>query len=108
MKKRSVLIGLSALFMSAAPAMAMPEITVKSLNNNDYNISIDDSLVQETLKVAQSQISPAQAKSIALSRVKGGQYVDLRRSGNTYIVRVRAPGGRVVDIKVDATTGRVK
>jgi len=60
------------------------------------------------IKLAQNRISASQAKSIALSRVRGGEYVDLRLVGNTYIVRVRAPGGRIVDIRIDARTGRVK
>jgi uncharacterized membrane protein YkoI len=58
--------------------------------------------------VVQSQISPAKAKSIAMSRVRGGTYVDLRKVGNTYTVRVRNSNGRLLDIKIDATTGRVK
>jgi uncharacterized membrane protein YkoI len=56
---------------------------------------------------AQSSISPAQAKSIAQSRVKGGQAVDIKRSGDTYRVRVIAPNNKIVDVYIDANTGRV-
>lgn len=57
---------------------------------------------------AQAQISPRQAKSIALSRVPGGEVVDIRRSGDTYRVRViDRQTGRVVTVVIDANTGRV-
>jgi len=108
MNKRSIIIGVTALLLSATPAMAMTDLSVKVLNHNEVLSESNLSSESVAVKFAQSKISPAQAKSIALSRVKGGQYVDLRRSGNVYIVRVRAPGGRVIDIKVDATTGRVR
>ena len=57
---------------------------------------------------AQSQqVSPAQAKRIALAQVRGGEVVDIRRSGSNYRVRVIARDGRVVDVYVDVNTGRV-
>lgn len=58
--------------------------------------------------LVQRQISPSQAKSIALRRVRGGEVVDISRNGNTYRVRVIAKDGRVVDVYIDAATGRVK
>jgi len=57
---------------------------------------------------AQRSISPAEAKSIARSRVKGGEVVDISRRGDTYRVRVIAKNGKVVDVYIDANTGRVK
>ena len=57
---------------------------------------------------AERQISASDAKRIALSRVRGGEVVDIRRTGNAYRVRVIARDGRVVDIVVDARTGRVR
>lgn len=60
------------------------------------------------LRLAQARISPAEAKAIALSRVPGGEVVDIRRSGDVYRVRVIDRNGRVVDIVVDARTGRVR
>ena len=56
----------------------------------------------------QRSISPAEAKSIARSRVKGGEVVDISRRGDTYRVRVIAKNGKVVDVYIDANTGRVK
>jgi uncharacterized membrane protein YkoI len=57
---------------------------------------------------AQKKISASQAKSIARSRVPGGEIVDISLRNNTYRVRVIAKNGRVVDIYIDASTGRVK
>lgn len=57
---------------------------------------------------AQRSVSPAEAKSIARSRVKGGEVVDISRRGDTYRVRVIAKNGKVVDVYIDANTGRVK
>jgi len=61
-----------------------------------------------TLRYAQNAISPAQAKSIALGRVPGGEVVDINRRGDTYRVRVIARDGKVVDVYIDANSGRVK
>lgn len=58
--------------------------------------------------LAQNKISPAEAKSIARRHVKGGEAVDISRNGNTYRVRVIAKNGKVVDVFIDANTGRVK
>ena len=58
--------------------------------------------------IAQNSISAAEAKSIARRRVKGGEVVDIARNGDTYRVRVIARDGRVVDVFIDANTGRVK
>jgi len=58
--------------------------------------------------LAQNTISASEAKSIARRRVPGGEVVDIARNGNTYRVRVIARDGRVVDVFIDAKTGRVK
>lgn len=58
--------------------------------------------------MAQNAVSPAQAKSIARAKVKGGEVVDISRRGDTYRVRVIAKNGKVVDVYIDANTGRVK
>lgn len=57
---------------------------------------------------AQRSISPAEAKSIAQKRVPGGQVVDIKRRGDTYSVRIIKKSGKVVDVLIDANTGRVK
>ena len=60
------------------------------------------------VKEVQRSISPAEAKSIARKRVPGGQVVDIKRRGDTYSVRVIKKSGKVVDVLIDANTGRVK
>lgn len=57
---------------------------------------------------AQRSISAAEAKAIARRRVPGGQVVDIKRRGDTYSVRVIRKSGKVVDVLIDANTGRVK
>jgi len=63
---------------------------------------------QSITKFVQNKISASQAKKIARSRVRGGEVVDINLRGNTYRVRVIAKNGRVVDVFIDARTGRVK
>lgn len=51
----------------------------------------------------------ARAKSIARNHVRGAKDVlDVTLMGNVYVVRVEKQGGRIVDVKVDAVTGRVR
>lgn len=63
---------------------------------------------QNYQKLAQNKISASRAKSIARRYVGGGEVVDISRTGSTYRVRVIAKDGRVVDVYIDAKTGRVK
>lgn len=58
--------------------------------------------------LVQRSVSASQAKAIALKRVKGGEVVDISRNGGVYRVRLIRNDGRVVDVFVDAQTGRVK
>ncbi len=57
---------------------------------------------------AQSRISASQAKSIARQHVPGASVVDIFLNGNTYRVRMLRRDGRVVDVFIDAATGRVR
>lgn len=104
MTKRSIIISLAALAMSASPAMAAPTLPVKTKPFSQVETVKSPRYIQ----FAQKKISASQAKSIARSRVKGGEVVDISLRNNTYRVRVIARDGRVVDIYVDASTGRVK
>ena len=60
------------------------------------------------VKEAQRSISAAEAKSIARKQVPNGEVVDIKRRGDTYSVRVIKKSGKVVDVLIDANTGRVK
>ncbi len=57
---------------------------------------------------AQRSITPAEAKAIAKRKVEKGKFVDISRKGDTYRVRLIAKSGKVVDVLIDANTGRVK
>lgn len=57
---------------------------------------------------AQRSITPAEAKSIAQKKYPGGEVVDIKRRGDTYSVRVIKKSGEIVDVLIDANTGRVK
>jgi uncharacterized membrane protein YkoI len=57
---------------------------------------------------AQRSISPSEAKAIARRKVPGGEVVDIKRRGDTYSVRIIKKSGKVVDVLIDANTGRVK
>jgi len=61
-----------------------------------------------TIQLVQKKISASKAKKIARSRVKKGEVVDVSLHKNTYKVRLIAKNGRVVDVLIDASTGRVK
>ena len=62
----------------------------------------------EVVLEAQRSITPAEAKSIAQKKYPGGEVVDIKRRGDTYSVRVIKKSGKVVDVLIDANTGRVK
>lgn len=71
------------------------------------SVTVSKSII-DVEKVAQRRISASEAKSIARRKVRGGEVVDLSLNGGTYRVRVIARDGRVVDVYIDAATGRVK
>lgn len=54
-------------------------------------------------------ISASQAKAVAQRSRPGSKFVNIQMSGgNTYRVRLQEKNGRIVDVYVDARTGRVK
>lgn len=62
----------------------------------------------QTQRWAQTRISQAQAKAIARRQVPGATVQHIFLNGNTYRVRMLKRDGRVVDVLIDATTGRVR
>ena len=55
------------------------------------------------------RISASQAKSAAQRRYPGAKFVNVQMAGrDTYRVRLQQKNGRIVDVYVDARTGRVK
>lgn len=94
---------ISALFgavLMSAPAFA-------AIPHWGPQASVSQAADQST-RLVQREISAREAKAIALARVPGGEVVDIRRTADAYRVRIIARDGRVVDIVVDAATGRIR
>lgn len=112
LNRRHIVTGLKGLVAAmimvgatAMPASAKPAKWKKSPHNTQSNFTAPSSQLPLW---AQRKISASEAKSIARRRVPGGEVVDISRNGNTYRVRVIAKNGKVVDVFIDANTGRVK
>lgn len=97
---RRHIIGLLAL---SAAAVAMPAQAAPS----SFQASGPSVRAFAYGQYAQNIISPSQAKAIAARYVRAAEYVDLERIGGKYIVRMRRKNGRIVDVFIDAATGRV-
>ena len=108
MKNLALISAMILSLVAVTPAMALPTV----VNERPMAVVQLDHVPppRPSVRYAQSnrQISAAEAKRIALSRVRGGEVVDIRRTADAYRVRVIARDGRVVDIVVDARTGRVR
>ena len=120
--RRHIVLGLTALLLAGATAMPAHAKPVKS-KKNPYAAQSHFApqlapqyapksnfapAVNDMPRWAQRKISASEAKSIAKRRAGGGEVVDISRNGNIYRVRVIRKDGRVVDVLIDATTGRVR
>ena len=56
----------------------------------------------------QRRISASQAKSAAMSRHRGAKFINVQLVGDNYRVRLQQKNGRIIDVYVDARTGRVR
>lgn len=57
---------------------------------------------------AEQKISYSQAKSIARSRYPGADVVDIQLKGDKYRVRLVLKNSQIVDVLIDAVTGRIR
>jgi len=103
---RKHIIGVAALIGAAIamPAHAAPS-SLNTVLSASPLLSVENSA--SYVQYAQNLISPSKAKAIAAQRVRGAKFVDISRSGRKYRVRMLRKDGRVVDVFIDATTGRV-
>jgi len=109
MNRKHIVLGLTAILLAGATAMPATAATTTLKDNSFSSTShFTAALDQDVQQLAQRKISASEAKSIARRRAGGGEVVDISRNGNTYRVRVIRKDGRVVDVLIDATTGRVK
>lgn len=94
-------------YVETTPENMVPSLSVISAQN----ISIQThqpSSNRIIIRLAQKKISASKAKKIARSQVRKGEVVDISLRKNTYKVRLIAKNGRVVDVLIDARTGRIK
>ena len=104
--KRRYIIGLLTIIGAVAAMPAQAAITpISGLSAPAQSTS--PAKFTSYVQYAQNMISPSRAKAIAAKRVRGAKFVDISRSGSRYRVRMLRKDGRVVDVLIDATTGRV-
>lgn len=107
-KRRYIALAAAALLVVGAAAMPASAAPGKWNENALSAPSIFAPIVNDVPRWAQRKISASEAKSIARKRAGGGEAIEVSPNGNTYRVRVISKGGKVVDILVDATTGKAK
>lgn len=104
---RRHIIGLLALVGAASALPAQAAVLPAQGAVMPVSAATPAAQSQSYEQYAQNMISPSKAKSIAARRVPGAKFVDISRSGGQYRVRMLRKDGRVVDVLIDATTGRV-
>jgi len=93
--------------MTAQAEIAHPSaMTLNSVTEKAQLISTSQDEAVELL--VQNMISASEAKSIAQRKVRNGEVVDISRNGGVYRVRMIRKDGRVIDVFIDAKTGRVQ
>ena len=97
---RKYMIGVIALIGATAAVPAQAAIS-------PFNPVPAATQIASYVQYAQNMISPSRAKAIAAKRVRGAKFVDISRSGGKYRVRMLRRDGRVVDVFIDAYSGRV-
>ena len=103
---RKYLLGLSAVLSVAVLAAAPAQAQQPQTQAGQWQRAAP--MVQMQFQhYAQRSISASEAKSIAARAVRGAKFVDISRSGGRYRVRMIRKDGRVVDVLIDAATGRV-
>lgn len=105
--------GVLALTFAASPAMAKPAKWPDMSKDmpamtQSFAPQIRNQTPPNLGKWAQRRISASDAKAIARRRVPGAEVVDISLQGDTWRVRLIRKDGRVVDVSIDATTGRVR
>jgi len=99
---RHIYISLAVILMATSAPFAVADTYVPVSFQKVHNVESDFT------RYAQKKISPSDAKSIARRKVSNADVIDISLDGNTYKVRMQKKNGHVVDVYVDATTGRVE
>jgi len=97
---------------AAAPASAKPPHAKNKSQKHFEMPAFSQSYVPEERRTmprwAEQKISYSQAKSIAMSRYPGAQYIDTYLNGNTYTVILVLPNTKRVKVRIDAVSGRIR
>ncbi len=100
-----------AAIVASFGTMAADSAWAKPNKSKHYQPTISQAYLpyerQSVPQWAQRKISHSEAKAIARSRFPGAKVVDIDLRGNNYRVRLKH-NGRVVDVYIDANTGRVR
>ena len=106
---------IAALVLPAGTAMAS-----SAQNPSDLRIALQNKSNSQTQRSnnvqslyvqnqTQRKISASRAKAAAMSRYRDAKFVNVQLvNQSTYRVRLQQSNGRIVDVYVDAYTGRVK
>jgi len=101
---RYIYISISALLLSLTAPLALADTYVSVPHYEVQHVQVD----VEIIRYAQKKVSPSEAKNIARRKVRGADVIDISLKGGTYKVRMQKKNGRVVDVYVDAASGRVR
>ncbi len=107
---------MAALALPAGGAMAADtpmSDSIRASFHNNAAITVDNQRSTSTFEQfaqrrPERKISASQAKSAAMSRHRGAKFINVQLVGETYRVRLQQKNGRIVDVYVDARTGRVR
>jgi len=94
----------------AAPGQAHHEVPSQHEIQSNWKGQTHSTLNKVDTQYAQrKRISASQAKSAAMRKVHGAKFVNVQLvNQGTYRVRLQQKNGRIVDVYVDAYSGRVK
>lgn len=92
----------AAIILALSAPSAASETYVPSFDRETHHVT------EDFVRYAQKKVSYSEAKSIARRKVRDARVVDVWLNGNRYTVRMQKKNGRVVDVYVDAITGRVE
>jgi len=102
-------VPLLAAALMAAPASAAPGKSKSKVDfGQAYQQTFTPQFVNDFPLWAQAKVSAGQAKSIARRKHPGAKFNNISREGNYWVVRLVKKDGRIVDVFIDATTGRVR
>jgi len=108
---RHITLGIMLAFLALPTGNAFASLgQSQHVVQSKWQGQIDRSTNKADMQYAQRKhISASQAKSAAMKQIRGAKFVNVQLvNQSTYRVRLQQKNGRIVDVYVDAYTGRVK